>query len=260
MMIRAKIAALLVAAVVAGAAAPSAAGSPVAVEIGDGSATVSVLDGEAWVLKGGTAPEAPVGEGASLAPGDQVRTGPSSRLELELPDGSFLRFDERTSFTLLSSGYREQDERRDIRVRMILGKVWARVSRLLLGRGRFSLQTPTAVAGVRGTVYRLNLNTDRSAVVKVYDGEVEVRRQAEGLQAEDGPGPLQAPKPVAGPHPVGMQEWVYIVRTLQQININPDGTATRPFRFDVQADLNDWVRWNQMRDEKIRKMREKLQR
>jgi hypothetical protein len=142
---------------------------------------------------------------------------------------------------------------------MILGKVWARVSRLLLGRGRFFVETPTAVAGVRGTVYRLNLNSDRSAVVKVYDGEVEVRRQTEGQESEAGPAPLQAPKPVAGPHPVSMQEWVYIVRALQQININPDGTATKPFRFDIQADLNDWVRWNQMRDEKIREMREKLQ-
>jgi hypothetical protein len=45
-----------------------------------------------------------------------------------------------------------------------------------------------------------------------------------------------------------MEEWTYIVRSLQQINIRPDGSATKPFRFDIAADLNDWVKWNQERN------------
>jgi hypothetical protein len=192
-----------------------------------------------------------------VAPGNIVRTGKGGRLELELPDGSFLRFDEDTSFTVLASGYEKKGKRRDVRIRMILGKAWARVSRLLMGRGRFAIETPTAVAGVRGTVYRLNLNRDRSAVVKVYDGEVEVRRKEKQEAQTRGPAPLKQPKPVAGPHPVSMEQWVYIVGALQQINIRPDGTATKPFRFDIQADLTEWVRWNRMRDEKVQEMRDK---
>jgi hypothetical protein len=254
-----KISVLLVFAAVAGAGMPAAAADPpVTVEIAGGSATVSLLDGSAWVQRGEKPPESVLSVDGQVFPGDRVRTGKGSRLELELPDGSFLRFDENTSFTILASGYREKEERRDIRVRMLLGKAWARVSRFLLGRGRFSIETPTAVAGVRGTVYRLNLNQDRSATVKVYDGEVEVRRRQED-QAAGGPGALKEPHPVSGPHPVSMEQWVYIVGALQQIDIRPDGTAAPPFRFDIEADLNDWVRWNQMRDEKIREMREKLQ-
>ncbi|MGD8368051.1 MAG: FecR domain-containing protein [Desulfobacterales bacterium] len=254
-----KISVLLVFAAIVGVGMPAAAGdAPATVEIAGGAATVSLLDGSAWVQKGARPPESALSVDSRVFPGDRVRIGKGSRLELELPDGSFLRFDESTSFTVLASGYREKDQSRDIRIRMLLGKAWARVSRFLLGRGRFVIETPTAVAGVRGTVYRLNLNQDRSATVKVYDGEVEVRRRQED-QAAEGPGVLKAPHPVSGPQPVTMEQWVYIVGALQQIDIRSDGTAAPPFRFDIEADLNDWVRWNQMRDEKIREVREKLQ-
>jgi hypothetical protein len=93
----------------------------------------------------------------------------------------------------------------------------------------------------------MNLNADNSAVVKVYSGEVDV--SSLGKEGAAGPpGPMMKPHPVPGPHPVTMEQWTYIVRALQQINIGPDGRATKPFRFDIAADLNDWVRWNQMRD------------
>jgi hypothetical protein len=230
-----------------------AADAPTKVKIAGGAATVSFLSGKAWVKQEQEAAEKPLATQSEVSSGNIVRTGKDSRLEIELPDGSFLRFDENTSFVVLASAYVEKEKRRDVGIRMLLGKAWARVSRLL-GRGRFAIETPTAVAGVRGTVYRLNLNRDRSAVVKVYDGEVEVRRRDQQQEQASGPAPLKAPQPVAGPHPVTMEQWVYIVGALQQINIRPDGTAEKPFRFDIEADLNDWVRWNQMRDEKIREM------
>ncbi len=249
----------LVAAAIIGITAPVvAADSQVTVKIAGESAAVTLLTGRSWVQKEGTAAEASLSVGDRVLAGDRVRTGKGSRLEIELPDGSFLRFDAETSFTVLAADYRKKEKRRDIQVRMILGKAWARVSRLLLGRGRFTIETPTAVAGVRGTVYRLNLNRDRSALVKVYDGNVEVRRKTQEAQETGAAAPLKAPHPVAGPRPVSMEQWVYIVGALQQIDIRPDGTATKPFRFDIEADLNDWVRWNKMRDDQIRKMREKL--
>ena len=58
------------------------------------------------------------------------------------------------------------------------------------------------------------------------------------------------PHPVAGPHAVSMEEWTYIVKSMQQIIIRPDGTPTKPMPFLAGEDLNDWVRWNQERDKK----------
>jgi len=53
---------------------------------------------------------------------------------------------------------------------MVFGKTWANVSKFLGEKGRFAVSTRTAVAGVRGTLYRMNVNKNNSVVVKVYWG------------------------------------------------------------------------------------------
>lgn len=231
---------------------PVAAGT-VKVDVGTGTAAVTTLTGKALVTRAGAAKPEKLATGVMLAAGDRVTTGTGARLELKLPDGSYLRFDERTTFKLVSMvGSRKQD-RRNIRVSMVVGKTWARVAKLFgKKRGGFSISTQTAVAGVRGTTFRMNVAQDNSAVLKVYGGEVEVRKKsADASGAKAAPPVLTKPVPVKGPHPISMEEWVYVVKSLQQININPDGTATKPFRFDIKADLNEWVRWNQMRDSEV---------
>jgi len=105
---------------------------------------------------------------------------------------------------------------------------------------------------VRGTVYRVNVYGDDSAMVKVYDGAVEVNgsaKQVSGTTSSSGPpAVVSGPQPVAGPHPVSMEQWVYTLKAMQQIIIRPDGTASPPFRFSYEADRNNWVEWNRQRD------------
>jgi len=231
---------------------PVVAGT-VKVDVGTGTAAVTTLTGKAAVIRVGTTNRVQLATGVLLAAGDRVTTGTGARLELKLPDGSYLRFDERTTFKLVAMTGSQESETRDIRVAMVVGKTWARVAKLFgKKRGGFDISTQTAVAGVRGTTFRMNVEEDNSAVLKVYGGEVEVRKKSE---ADDGaqaaPPVFTKPVPIKGPHPISMDEWVYIVKSLQQININPDGTATKPFRFDIKADLNEWVRWNQMLDSEL---------
>jgi ferric-dicitrate binding protein FerR (iron transport regulator) len=219
------------------------------VEVKNGQAEVTFLEGRATLIKKGVS----LSQGDLLGPGDRVRTGKDSRIEVKLPEGSFIRFGEQTTFELISASFDQAKTFRDIKVRMVLGKIWANISKLFGGRGRFEVLTKTAVSGVRGTVYRVNVNPDDSVMVKVYWGEIVVNRlnqanftsQSEKITK---PSKVLGPHPVPGPHPVTMEEWTYIVKALQQINIRPDGTATKPFRFSIKDDLNDWVRWNQARD------------
>ena len=223
-----------------------------AAAVGDDGALVNYLKGNASVARGKLPPQR-LSVGDPLVAGDRVITGSGARIELRLADGSFLRFDERTTFELTTAMVDQKEKNRDISINVVLGKTWARVSRLFGRRGRFELSTPTAVAGVRGTTYRMNVNDDTSAVVKVYDGEVAVSKRKEAAAAAAAPPILSKPTPVQGPHPVSMEEWVYLVGALQQININPDGTATKPFRFDIAEDLNEWVQWNKLRDQAVEK-------
>lgn len=220
-------------------------------------AEITALEGQADLIDASGQVRQVLKKGDTLAAGNRLRTGKRSRLEIQLPDASFLRFGEETTFQL-TSAMLDSGQQRDVSVRMGAGKVWANVSRLFSKRGRFAISTKTAVAGVRGTTYRMNVNPDQSAVVKVYEGEVLVKRRTEAAETAAPVKPLEAPKPIPGPRPVSMEEWVYLVRSLQQINIRPDGTATKPFRFDIRADENDWVRWNRARDEAVTPLKEAI--
>jgi len=230
----------------------------IAVKMGPGEAVVTFLKGDVFLVKPDNTVIRAVSEGDRLAQGSRIKTGLSARVELKLPDESFIRFDEQTIFELTRIGFSKKSRKRNMRVRMVLGKTWAKVSKRK-AKGRFALATRTAVAGVRGTTYRMNVQADDSVTIKVYWGEILVesqKKQADAaggsaVQASAKPVPVLGPRPVAGPRPISMEEWVYVVGALQQIDIRPDGTAEKPFRFDIMADLNEWVRWNRDRDKEI---------
>jgi hypothetical protein len=228
------------------------ADEPEVVEVEGGEANVTLVEGKADLFRKKTEIGQPLSEGDVLRHGDRVTTGDKTRIELALADGSILRFDEKTTFELISADYDEQTKERNVDVRLALGKTWAKVAGLVGGRGRFQVSAENAIAGVRGTTYRMNVNPDTSVVVKVYWGEIHVSSPPGKVDSPlkvSEPRRVEGPHPVEGPRPVTMQEWTYIVRAMHQIVILPDGTVSKPFRFDPRMDADDWVRWNQMRDQ-----------
>jgi len=227
------------------------ADEPEIVEVEGKEAEVTLIEGNAKLFRKKDQFMKPLIKGDLLHHGDRVTTGDRTRIELAMPDGSFLRFDEKTTLELISANYDQETKQRDVEVYLALGKTWAKVAELVGGQGRFQVSTENAIGGVRGTVYRMNVNPDKSVVVKVYWGEIHVSsptKRVDKPERVSKPRKVEGPRPVAGPRPVTMQEWTYIVRAMHQIAILPDGTVSKPFRFDPAVDANDWVRWNQTRD------------
>lgn len=228
------------------------ADEPEIVEMEGRQAKVSLVEGSAELLRKEPELKRPLSQGDLLRHGDHVTTGDKTRIELAMPDGSFLRFDEKTTFELISADYDEETKQRDIKVHSALGKTWAKVASLVGGGGRFQVSAKNAVAGVRGTTFRMNVNPDTSVVVKVYWGDIHVSSPPQEVDKPievPKPRKVEGPHPVEGPRPVTMQEWTYIVRAMQQVVVLPDGTVSKPFRFDPEVDADDWVRWNQKRDQ-----------
>ncbi|MCD6186411.1 MAG: FecR domain-containing protein [Deltaproteobacteria bacterium] len=223
----------------------------------DGKALVTLLEGKAFRIIKATTRLLPLTQGDYVYQDDQVKTEQDSKLELKLPDGSFIRFDESTTFKLASVLYIKKDKERNINVRMILGKTWAKVTRLFGKKGGFAISTKTAVAGVRGTVCRVNVRKDDSVTVKVYWGEILVQKLKDKEKAQEStkqigkitkPTRVSGPYPVPGPHSVSIEEWAYILKSMQQIKINRDGSAENPTTFTNEEDRNNWVDWNKKRD------------
>jgi hypothetical protein len=176
------------------------------------------------------------------------------RLELQLPDKSIMRFDEESDVRLVKAEYDPAQSRRDVRFSLVLGKTWANIQDAFGSSKGVQVETENAIVGVRGTVFRMNVDLDRSAMVRVYRGSVAVRKPHRipapgepGSEVQRVPGPTRVP----GPHRVTMEEWIRIVEAMQQITVSPEGIPSKPRTFTMEEDLNDWVQWNLERDRQI---------
>jgi hypothetical protein len=238
---------------------------PVTVTMTQGEAYVTALEGTAQAVC--TAPKDTLYLRLkdTLASGCEVTTGARSRLELLLPDKSVVRFAENTKFRLVQVSAAQAGQR-DIKVSVTIGKIWSNVRKALTGKSGFEVSCENAVAGVRGTVYRMDVEEDKSAMVKVYQGEVAVEGvkkndqqgqtannsspKASGPSVVPGPKVISGPSVVPGPQKVSLEEWVFIVKSMQQIRINASGKAEEPKSFTEAEDCDAWVLWNKERDKR----------
>jgi hypothetical protein len=223
-------------------------------DIGKGSATVSYLKGAAEILEPGKGPWTPLKLQDALEEGDQVRTRDGAQMELILTDNSRLRFAGNSEFRVIRMEVGGPSTPRDVNVHVKLGKAWASVAKNLGAKGTFAVSCDQAVAGVRGTVYRMNIEPDRSALVRVYDGTVHVTGGGKDKEAPQPVGPptrVSGPKPIPGPHKVTMEEWTVIIKTMQQVKVGADGVPGKPRDFTAEEDRDEWVEWNRTRDRDI---------
>jgi hypothetical protein len=218
--------------------------------IGKGEATVSLLIGAAEVLEKGT--WIPLNIKDTLGEGDQVRIGTGAKMALILPDKSRVRFAGDSEFKVSRiEGGGESSTPRDIKFLVVLGRAWSNITQAVGGKGKFELSCNQLVAGVRGTIYRMNVEQDRSVLVRVYDGNVYVSGGEKALVQPVPIGPptkIAGPKPIPGPHKVSMEEWTIIIRSMQQIKIGADGIPEKPRYFTDAEDRDEWVEWNRAMD------------
>lgn len=220
-------------------------------------AVVSFVEGSAALFTKGRAGGKTLKKGDKLGSDDEVRVAIRSRIEIRFPDGTVMRLSEKSRLAMSEIQYDKKSESKKVKVNLGLGKLWANVRKLITPDSSVEVRTGTAVAGVRGTVYRMNVEEDRSSMVKVYDGSVYV--SSPRTQAGSEPStPYSAPVAVPGPHEVpppmhevSMEEWHVIVGAMQQITISSKGVASKPEDFDAKADADDWVKWNRERDKQI---------
>jgi hypothetical protein len=244
---------LVVAAAAAAAlllAAAALAAAPAAAPAG----SVTFVAGEATRTAAGKAQRLAVG--AQVYQGDVLETRRRTRLEVKLADGSVLRLGPSSKATVQAAAFGKSVEERKVSAKLLVGKIWANVAKAVGGEQRFEVQTENAVAGVRGTTFRVDAATDRSVVVKVYSGTVAVasgpiprpEHQGEGRTevAADKP----ARRQIAGPQQVTREQWEKIVTSMMEVRVSSEGVPTEPEAFAFAAEgQDDWEEWNRSRDE-----------
>jgi hypothetical protein len=205
--------------------------------------TITFLDGEASRSAGGATSR--LTAGAAIFQGDVIETARRTRVELTLVDRSVLRLGPRSRVELDAAAFGKGADDRKVSAKLRVGNVWASVTKGLGGEARFEVKTENAVAGVRGTTFRVDASTDKSCVVKVYSGTVAVSA-----------GPLPRPQhgadggarqQVPGPREVTREQWERIITSMMQVKVASDGSPAEPEVFAL-AETDEWETWNRARD------------
>jgi ferric-dicitrate binding protein FerR (iron transport regulator) len=131
------------------------------------SGQVVYTEGDVTWRNGGQTRDAAIGD--PLGAGDVIVTGPRSLAVIGLANGTTLKLKEKTTLAIDSIG-------ESTAVTLSAGGVFATIARKLTGR--FSVQTQTAVAGVRGTeffmAYGRTIDEKPDVWLCVNSGAVEV--------------------------------------------------------------------------------------
>ena len=127
--------------------------------------------------------------GARLAPGAVVRTDADGFVTLRTPDGSLIAVQPRSEARISSVGRYVNTDIFSTLVRMVSGRIEALVNKLN-GASRFEVQTDLAVAGVRGTKFRVA--ADRGGAAGKASAQTEVLEGTVGFAA-GGTGGLSGP-------------------------------------------------------------------
>ncbi len=191
---------------------------------------VATLEGDASrIPKGGTAQ--PLKVGAALELGDSIVV--KGHLKFELNDGSVIILAPGSTLEITEAEF-EGQERKGFLGLLKAGSLWTKVKKAV-GGGKFEVSTERAVAGVRGTIFRIDADAlvkaakgkgrRLSTIVRVVEGSVGVKPQpaiAKSLKAQLKKGPRVE---VPGPQEVSVEAWEKIFVTLaenQQIVVGVD--------------------------------------
>lgn len=139
----------------------------------------------AWVARINGAPSItragktePLRRGDTVAIGDVVTTGDAAKVKLLLDDDSVLTIGPRTQVTI--DELLLEPAGRTGRLRVLFGRFKLSVAAWLTGPSDYEVHTPTAVAGVRGTILWGDTELD---TICALEGTVEVRTLRGGAVA-----------------------------------------------------------------------------
>jgi len=138
------------------------------------SATLIDFEGQVLIQKGGQNLWLPVEKDMPLEQGDHLKTGAKGFAEILVDDGSQIRLEENSEITLSELSADFQTKSITASVYLWFGRMLSNISRLAHSRSRFEVQTPTVVAGVRGTDFVVEVVDTKQTDVGVFDGEVAV--------------------------------------------------------------------------------------
>ncbi len=151
-------------------------------------ATVRFVKGEAVFYSEAAKEWQPLVLNSKVEEGDKVRTGAASAVEYEYENGHNVL--QRADTTVQVKTARSSNVSSRHRISLSAGRVITRIMKATGKETRFQVETPTAIAGVRGTVFRSSVDPDGASRFESFDDIVEVEARDKTVQVNPGEGTL----------------------------------------------------------------------
>ncbi len=140
-----------------------------------GAGRIEDIQGKAEIKKAGRTFYSIARKGMPVHPGDEIRTGPKSRVVVTLEKTAITGIGQSSQFVLESLEKNTENKMVDIKVGLPKGELWSEVGRLKTKNSSFRVTTPTAVTGVRGTVFHVTVEGESlETSIAVLAGKVGV--------------------------------------------------------------------------------------
>lgn len=128
----------------------------------------------------------PLFKGDRLREGAIIMTEAGAAARLLMQDKSLLDIGPKSRLKVKAYRAAAKKKQRKVALRMFLGRLWARVTKTFSAQDTFEVETENAVAGVRGTEFVVDIDTDGNTLVTCVGGNVEVLPEIDGVRAASG--------------------------------------------------------------------------
>jgi hypothetical protein len=175
--------------------------------------------------------------GAKIPQGAQIRTFDDSMVLVAIPGGHQVLLGSNVDLVLsnIASG--------DVKLYLSLGKVWSRVRKKLEGLLKFEIETPSAVAGVRGTQFSVEVLATGYTHVSVWEGRVWVGDRHQELELyERQTASADSLKGLSKPRPMDEQEQKEWEKFLDYF-IQGKGQDKNPPGLEKKRINEKWKQW-----------------
>ncbi len=141
----------------------------------DNNARVKFLIGKVQLMGKGKTSWKPVRLNQPVFSGDRIKTNLSSRMELEMPDGSVIKIHENTFFDVTSIKTKDSNNEDSQSFTLWAGNIWASFKKVVSTRQTRQIESPSAVVAIRGTTLEMGVDPNERTLIRVLEGQVSVR-------------------------------------------------------------------------------------
>lgn len=144
-------------------------------KIGPGKGRMESIEGTAKIKRAGMPRFTTLRKNMLVHPGDEIKTDPQSKAVMTIENAAVNGLGENTHVTVDHIEAASDVKTVKVKIGLPKGKLWSEVGRLKTKDSSFEIETPSAVTGVRGTVFRVSVEEDTSeSTVSVIAGKVAI--------------------------------------------------------------------------------------